>query len=89
MNLFFYILTSILIAMLIGYFLPRTAVAAGAVLLLAGLFFIGSCVYHELIITTPHDTSAYGMMATLSTITIVPMGIAMIVIGIVRKRMGG
>ena len=89
MNLFFYILTSILIALLIGYFLPRTAVAAGAVLLLAGLFFIGSCIYHELIITTPHDTSAYGMMATLSMITIVPMGIAMIVIGTVRKRMDG
>ena len=87
MGLVLYPLASLLIGALAAYFLPRTAIIAGSVLLLISFFFIGSCVFHEIILTTPHDTSAYGMMATISALTILPAGAGMVVAGLLRKRM--
>ena len=87
MGLVIYPLASLLIGALGAYFLPRTAIIAGSILLLTGLVSVGSCVFHEIILTTPHDTSAYGMMATISTLTILPAGVGMVVAGLLRKRM--
>ena len=87
MGLVLYPLASLLIGALAAYFLPRTAIIAGSILLLTGLVSVGSCVFHEIILTTPHDTSAYGMMATISLLTILPAGVGMLVAGLLRKRM--
>ena len=87
MGLVLYPLASLLIGALAAYFLPRTAIIAGSILLLTGLVSVGSCVFHEIILTTPHDTSAYGMMATISLLTILPAGAGMLVAGLLRKRM--
>ena len=86
MGLVLYPLAGILIGALAAYFLPRTALIAGSVLLLTSFFFIGSCVFHEIILSTPHDTSTYGMMATISLLTILPAGAGMVVTGIVRGK---
>ena len=87
MGLVLYPLASLLIGALAAYFLPRTAIIAGSILLLTGLVSVGSCVFHEIILTTPHDTSAHGMMATISLLTILPAGAGMVVTGIVRGKM--
>ena len=87
MGLVIYPLASILIGALAAYFLPRAAIIAGSVLLFISLFSVGSCVFQEIILTTPHDTSTYGMMATISALTILPAGVGMVVAGLLRKRM--
>ena len=87
MGLVLYPLASLLIGALAAYFLPRTAIIAGSILLLTGLVSVGSCVFHEITLSTPHDTSAYGMMATISLLTILPAGVGMVVAGLLRKRM--
>lgn len=86
MNLAFYLLGSVLIAGIIGYLVPRTAIVLGGVLLLLGLIPVGLCMYHEVIISTPHDTSQYGMLATISALTLIPFAIGMAIVGFMRLR---
>lgn len=72
------------VTILIGLVLGRISLPIGLFLLVIGLLPMATLYIYETTLSTPQDTSEFGMLATILFVLAVPTGIILTIIGALK-----